>query len=69
MFIVFNSGCITNYVTCVSGCFGVVKAEGASLLTRGVPIIGSARISAADMLICAISVIGITYLRKPILYR
>ena len=24
---------ITSYVTCVSGCFGDVKAEGASLLT------------------------------------
>ena len=30
-YIVFNSGRITNYVTCVSGCFGDVKAEGASL--------------------------------------
>ena len=27
----FNGGRITNYVTCVSGCFGDVKAEGASL--------------------------------------
>ena len=26
-------GRITNYVTCVSGCFGDVKAEGASLST------------------------------------
>ena len=33
LFIVFNSGHITNYVTCVSGCFGDVKAEGASLST------------------------------------
>ena len=29
----FNGVCITNYVTCVSGCFGDVKAEGASLST------------------------------------
>ena len=28
-----NSRCITNYVMCVSGCFGDVKAEGASLPT------------------------------------
>ena len=28
-----NGGYITNYVTCVSGCFGDVKAEGASLST------------------------------------
>ena len=33
LFIVFNSGRITNYVTCVGGCFGDVKAEGASLYT------------------------------------
>ena len=33
IFIVFNGGRITNYVTCVSGCFGDVKAEGASLST------------------------------------
>ena len=33
LFIVFNGGRITNYVTCVSGCFGDVKAEGASLST------------------------------------
>ena len=33
LFIVFNNGCITNYVTCVSGCFGDVKAEVASLST------------------------------------
>ena len=30
LFIVFNGGRITDYVTCVSGCFGDVKAEGAS---------------------------------------
>ena len=33
LFIVFNGGRITNYVMCVSGCFGDVKAEGASLST------------------------------------
>ena len=33
LFIVFNGGRITNYVTCVSDCFGDVKAEGASLST------------------------------------
>ena len=33
VFIIFNGGRITNYVTCVSGCFGDVKAEGVSLLT------------------------------------
>ena len=32
-FIVFNGGRITNYITCVSGCFGDVKVEGASLST------------------------------------
>ena len=33
LFIVFNGGRITDYVTCVSGCFGDVKAEGASRST------------------------------------
>ena len=28
---VFNGGRITNYVTCVSGCFGDIKAVGPSL--------------------------------------
>ena len=32
LFIVLNGGCITNYVT-LSGCFGDVKAEGASRST------------------------------------
>ena len=31
--LVFNGGHITNYVTCLNGCFGDVKVEGASLLT------------------------------------
>ena len=31
--VVFNSGRITNYVTCVSDCFGDIKAEGASRST------------------------------------
>ena len=30
---IFNGARITNYVMCVSGCFGDVKAEGASLST------------------------------------
>ena len=33
MFIVFNGGRITDYVTCVSGCFDDVKVEGASRST------------------------------------
>ena len=41
MFIVFNGGRITNYVTCVSGCFGDVKVEGASLLTPSFIIFSS----------------------------
>ena len=32
-YLVFNGGRITNCVMCVSGCFGDVKAEGASLST------------------------------------
>ena len=30
LFIVFNGGHITNYLTCVSGCLSNVKAEGAT---------------------------------------